>query len=275
MLQSAGKFDFVDAAAQGYRFTWDKRAVLVQLAIIPFLIKTILFFVIIALDVQDNYLRSGLILLPSYAAEGWLVAQAIRLAMMLQPQYFSHRPALNASSESPVAYRRTLLAAVIIYALIKLFSAFLAGMIGTLENMSAADQPPVPVQIHPAYGFFIAAAGLAGMIWAFRYVWLYVPVAMGYSLREFLLKIRHFMLSFYMISLWLLCFIPMVLLLLVVSEVFLGVFPMISETQHSSGFTYAMVFVQSISEILIAVVSSVAMAYAVQSIMSPKTNMSI
>lgn len=267
ILQPNGKFDFVEAAAQAYKFVWDKKAILAQLALVPFLIKAVSFIIIVILGLESNYLRSGLILLPSYAAEGWLAAQAIRLAIMLQPQRFAQVPLQNALFDGPGGYRSTLLAATILYALIKLTTAFMAGLVGTLENVQPADT--VPYQISPVAGFIVAFGALVFMVWAFRYVWLYVPVAMGYGLGEFLRRIRSFMLSFYMISLWLICFIPMVLMLLIVSEVMLTLFPMISDTEHSAAFTYAMVFVQSGIEILVSIIASVAMAFAVQSIMSP------
>ena len=74
-------FDFIESAMYGYRTTWNNRHMLLRLAALPFLVKLGCYAALLLLDMDDQYLRHGLILLPSFFAEGFLLAYVIGTVM--------------------------------------------------------------------------------------------------------------------------------------------------------------------------------------------------
>ncbi len=264
----AGKFDFIEAVVMAYKFVWAKRIVFLQLGFIPFLIKSVLFLLVVMFSLHDNYLRAGLILIPSYAAEGWLISQAIRLVLLVQARDFPNAPFLALSSPEAAVHRQTLLASVILYTLIKLAVAFLVGLMVYSRSVDVGPQTPT-AEIPTLAAAFIGIGFVFITFWVFRYVWVYVPMAMGYAVKSYVTAVRHFITSFYMLALWMMCFVPVILALLLVSELFLQIFPPLDPQTPAPAFTYVMVFFQSAAEIVIALISSVAMTYGIYTLMNP------
>ena len=66
--------------------------------------------------------------------------------------------------------------------------------------------------------YLVAVALFAVLIWSFRYLWLYVPIALDYRADSFLKRIPGFIGSFRLIGLWMLCFMPVLFLLFVMSS---------------------------------------------------------
>ncbi|MCB1562386.1 MAG: hypothetical protein KDJ75_02320 [Alphaproteobacteria bacterium] len=241
-------FDFVDSAAQSYQFVWEKRQMLARLAFLPLMVKLGCFAAVILLGLEENFLRQGLFLLPSYFAEGWLVCMVVRHALL---------PGRDA--EGP-AYVRTIIAAMIVYVLIQLIMSLLSALALTGQAQAPAEAPP------PTGESFVAALLLlAFTLWAFRLIWLYIPVVLGYSVKDFLFKARGYRTSFYMIGTWLLCFVPFGLFLVIVSQLVLAALPAQGETL-SLPYMVVMAAIQGAVEMLVALVSSVAMAYGIRSI---------
>lgn len=256
------RFDFVEAAASGYRFLMHQHSAVGRIAMVPLSIKLTSFLVITALGMSDHYLRQGLLLIPSYFAEGWLVAQLIRLAI-----YGEQWPVVLSGDQKKdleiLSVRfRSIMASTIVYVLIKLFLAVVSGvMMGAGGGASPAASPEAST------GMFLAAMiTILGMVWAFRFLWLYIPVALDFSMGGFLRRIRPFRTSVYMIATWLLCFIPLALMFIMVAEFFANIFPPLESGEASMAYKYAVVSFQAVLEMAIAVVSSVGMAFGIYSI---------
>jgi hypothetical protein len=235
-------FDFIDSAAWGYRFAWQERRTLLRLAGIPFLVRLASFAVITVLGLEENYLRQGLILIPSYFVEGWMVVQAVRMTA----------PSAGPGGEDLHERVRSLSAAMILYVLIKLAVSLFAAMAAMAQALpgGAAAAP------EPGAGALVAAmAFLFLSLWGFRLLWLYVPVALDYPALDFLRRIRGMTASFSMMAIWLLCFMPIALLLLVVMQILTAVLP-------PAGALPA----QAAAEIAIAVLSSLGIAHFVQGV---------
>ena len=248
-------FDFIEAASNGYQFVWDKRAQIARIALIPFVIKLVCFFGVTALSDDANYLRHGLLLTPSYFAEGWLVAHLIRIAMFKDPW--------PGSAESAQVSNKSIVhAAVIIYVLIKLAMAFIAGYVLTTQAGTAGAAESGQASL---YMFLFIIILFVGMLWAFRLVWLYVPAALGYGLKAFLIRTSKFSFSMYLIGTWLLCFVPLALALILASKFLSTAFPGTGD-DVSMMFTYSLTAVQAFLEIVVACVSSVAIAHGIKSI---------
>ena len=250
-------FDFIEAASNGYQFVWEKRVQIARVALIPFVIKLVCFIGVTAFAEDENYLRHGLYLLPSYFAEGWLVIYLIRIALLNEAW-----PGSAAAAQLPVSHQKTMQVAVIVYVLIKLVMAFVAGYVLTAQ--AGAPEMAEPSGASP-YMLLAVLALFAGMLWAFRLVWLYVPAALGYGLKGFLLKTSKFSFSLYLIGAWLLCFVPLALLLIMVSKVLSGIFPGVGD-ESSLMFIYSLTIVQAALELIVASISSVAIAHGIKSI---------
>lgn len=254
-------FDFADCAAQGYRFFWHDRQKIMRLALIPLIIKIVSLGLIFGFDLEKNYLRQGLLLLPSHFAEGWLIARLIRAAVF--GEYLEDRLSGNPQSDF-VRFEdhiRAILASTIIYVLIKLCLSLCAGIFVEQAEQYQAINEQNSDQASAA-AFFVAFTLLALIIWGFRFLWLYIPAALGYSVERFLKRIRGFQSSFAMIATWLLCFVPLVVVLILGLQMISAVF---GDTEDRA-YLYAVIILQTVVELIAAIIISVALAFGFQSI---------
>ncbi len=249
------KFNFIDVSGEGYSFVWRERSMLMRLAALPVMIKITSFAVVYWLGFEDNFLRQGLVFLPSYFAEGWLLAYAIRMAVLGE----------SWTAASAERYR-SITASMVLYVLIKIMMAVSVGSAMEGKDLTGKDVPPVESSGETLILSFIL---LVMLVWGFRFLWYYVPLAMGIKLSDFWRHSKSISTSFYMMGTWLLCFAPMVFVLLVLSGLMREIFPDVGD-EFSGLYVGAMSVVQSIVELIILLVSSVAMAYGVSQMMGSK-----
>lgn len=255
-------FDFVESASKGYQFVWNDRRILARLAFWPLLIKLASFTLITYLDMQDQTLRQGLILIPSSFAEGWLVAMAIRMAALGEPWSGPATGDARRDAGAHAARKRAVTGAMLIYVLTKLILAFFSGLLmdsGVIANSADFGGPMISA-------FFAGVLLMLGIIWAFRFTWLYVPAALGFSVRDFLRKIKPFMVSVYMMGLWFLCLVPMALALIMMAQFLATIFPVQGDTV-SPLYLYGLAGVQAVLELAVALIAGSAMGYAVLGVM--------
>lgn len=259
------KFDFVESAAAGYRYVWQERYTLLPLVSLPLAVKMGSYAAIYLMDLGENVLRQGLVLMPSYLLEGFIVALVIRMAIFGE-RYNSLFESGEKEQYSPDR-RRVIMAGVVIYLMTKLISSFMAGWM-----MIAREVEKIPEMPRPEPGgsevYVMSIMIMIFMIWAFRYFWLYVPAVMDIPAQVFLKRIAGFMSSIYIAGLWMLCFVPMAVVLVVIARMLMTVFPGVDEATASPIYSILMALVQPAIEMIIALTSSVAMAYAVRSVMS-------
>jgi hypothetical protein len=74
--------------------------------------------------------------------------------------------------------------------------------------------------------------------------------------------------SVYMAGLWMLCLVPMSVILIVVARMVATVFPGVDESAVSPVYSIIMAIVQPVFDMIIVLTSSVGMAYAVRTVMS-------
>lgn len=196
-------FDIIDASGRAYRLIWAERAYLARLAFVPLVIKIVCFGIVLAAGWQDRFLLQALVMLPSYFADGWMVSHLVRLIYLGQRWPF--RPSGDAARDAEMLQTRAsalyagTLAFVVTKYLITGYTAFIYGL--SLQFREHQDNPD------PG----IATALLIIMIvtiWAFRFIWLYIPVALEYPLKRFIGALRGYRLSFQMMGVWLVCFVP-------------------------------------------------------------------
>ena len=199
-----GNFDFIGAASTGYRVAWTNRTSLLRLCLLPFLIKVGCIAAILFMGFQNQILRHGLVMLPAYFAEGFLIAYVIRTIHVGGD--------LKKDVKQARRYFDDVVAGMIAFVLIQLTLAFIVGytisaMPETAGTASAEAAPAVE-------GFLIAFSALVFMIWAFRFAWLHLPLAMGIPLSSFLSRIQSFSSSIPMLGCWLAVFMPLLFLMM-------------------------------------------------------------
>lgn len=249
--------DFIEHGASAYRFVVQQHRIIYHMALIPFVVKLLGFILITILDINDNYLRQGLILFPSYLLEGWLIAKLIRFAVL--GELLTLLPEETDKKQRLISMK----GAMIIYVLIKMVMAFTAGsLMNAQEIVSTMETQNTDPS---AIGFFSAVAAVVFLIWSFRLIWIYIPVALGHSASEFLLRIRAFSSSISMFGTWLICFVPIAILMLMISQLLLSIFGGDIDSP-SVVFEYTIIVMQAFFELFIAMVSSLAMAFWVASV---------
>lgn len=262
------RFEFIDSAASAYRFVVVQHQALYQMALVPFLIKLASFVLIVALNLDENFLRQGLVLLPSYFVEGWLVGKVLRFAVFgeIWPQALTGDPQKDAMlyAERSKALKATMIVYVLIKMVLALITSYALSADAAYQASSAASEDPGTVSMIIAVGLLFI------LLWSFRLLWLYIPVALGQSVKGFIMRLKSFSTSLYMLGTWFLCFIPVALLLLMVAQAVGSIFSIELAVEPPVAYTYFMVVVQAFVELLTAIVSSVAMAYTISALYKPK-----
>lgn len=243
-------FDFIDCAGKGYRFFTAHLNLIARMAVFPLSVKISVFWLITALGIEENLLRQGLFLLPSYFAEGWLLALIIPLA------------AYGVSRDNEITiHKNILLATVASYVLIKVLLALYSSLIfnlATAQNMQG-DEPA-------GFGMmYISLALLVFSVWAFRLVWLYIPIALGYEISLFMQKIKGFRSSFSMIGAWIICYMPPAICLIIITVFLSNILPA-AENGEDGISAYVLVMAQAVVETAATIIATIAMVFGIQSL---------
>lgn len=251
-------FDFVDSSSKAYRFVWLRRADVLRLSAMALSLKILSFVAFVAFDIQSDILRQGLYLLPVYLLEGWVIARLMTMAVYSEAQE-------NTKSFLPPAedIERNIKASMIVYVLTKLLLSFVIGASfpdGALLQDSST--PPEP----GFYTFILAIMMLVFLIWSFRFIWIYVPYVMGVRPFEYMKRFQAFSASFYMLGVWVLCFVPIVMLM-VLSSKLLGLFMLgIGFDPDSVAFDAGLSVLHAIIDYVMSLVSSLGIAYGIYSV---------
>lgn len=228
---------------------------ILPLAVMPFLVKTGSFAAVLLLGLESNILRQGLLLLPAYFIEALWVVVVIRMAMF--GERFDRVAAGQGQIDENV--KRAVMGAALVYVLTKLITYFLSGTMMMAREIEKSPMMPEP----NGAPFLTLIMIMVFMVWAFRFLWLYVPVATGMTVRRFLEIIRPFMSSIYLIALWILCSIPVSAVLLGVARLLMAAFPGV-DGQGSMVYTVLLAPLRAAAELGIAGVTGVAMAHALR-----------
>ncbi len=261
-------FDFIDSAAKGYKFLWDEKRAIVRLGFPVVLIKLVSFVLMTSSpEMQHNFLRHGLILLPTFFAEGWLLAHFIRRALYNEALPFQSRTAKKTSTTASSGRWRMIRAGTAVYVLIWLVLSFLGGL---AKNHAPYEVEEIP---EPSLETYLAVTVVFILLmWLFRLFWLYIPVTMGYSIPAFMHKARGYITSVYMAGTWVICYTPLFLVLMLVSDIALYLFPLESG-QLPETYQFVMTAAGIVFNFLAMTAATIAIAHGVQTMMNEdKTN---
>lgn len=248
-------FNIMEATSFGYRLAWRERRYLLYLAAVPILIKIVCHMTYIMLGWQGQLMRQALVMLPSFFADGWMLAHLSRL--IFYDQRWPWRSSGDADKDRGVREERArgIMAGMIAFVVVEFL---LAGFADGIYQLAAAGfwenaDPSMP----EAMAMAVAAAGL---LWIFRYFWFYIPAAIGYPLPEFSVAMRGFATSVYMLAVWTACFMPGAILYQMTLAAFL---PM--EKDMGKGGEFFAAVSGAVFDTAIVIVSTAAMARAIRS----------
>ena len=260
-------FNIFSATKEGFQFVANNQKLIFRLGSIPILVKFICLVTSYHLGLEENALRKGLILFPAYLLEGYLICTLLRIAI------FRHEAIIQPpGAESYEHYKRRaadIQAGAIVYTLLKMIVAFIVGM---LVVMAAPMQPEQSGE-GGFTSFLVAVFFIGAMIWAFRLLWLYVPVTFGYSMRQYMHKIQGFSFSFHLFSVWIMALLPFALFFLVLSDV-LKVFVVHNPDDPSGALIILLLALQSVLEMMLMIVASVAIGRGVMDVFNDTNNKS-
>ncbi|MCK5374169.1 MAG: hypothetical protein KAJ40_02695 [Alphaproteobacteria bacterium] len=264
-------FDFIEASAKGYEFSWRERSYLLRAAIPLILVKFFCTLAIYFFNIPNQSLLSGFVHIPAYVVEALYMISVIRFIVFREPLFNFRAMAqfvINMKSETKdkssssaqhkvVSNEKTQMfkAGVVFYLLIKTIQT---AMTGALLEYSQTIDPQASSQVTPPnmLSVLFALIVVAGMLWAFRLIWLYIPVTLGYSIKGFLAHAKGMMSSFSMFATWFMCYLPLVVL-------FTGVFMVVDMVIPSDTILQVIIHdvIRISGEIMIAVVQITAMTF--------------
>lgn len=255
-------FDVIDAAQYGYRQIWAERRYLMRLALVPVMVKFVCLVTVMALDLGNNYLRQALVFLPDYFTEGWMLAHVVRLAFLGQRWPF--RPTGDNTADEMILRDRFsgVMAGTLVYVLIKFFAT---GLLHFLLAAEAEMTRAAEAQQLSGGVFFLVLGLLVAMIWAVRLVWVYIPVALNFPVRDYLRAVgRGLMPSFYLLGAWLVCTIPLVFLLKMFAT-----FLVVLAGGQSAGVEFIVAALQAGTETTTKIIATFAVGWGIAQMMAP------
>lgn len=261
--------DVITSVDYGYRTLWSERTYLLRLAAVPFIIKLIFLAILMLLGWEQNFLRSAVVLLPATLAEGWMLAHLARLVFL--DQRWPFRPSGDAVQDALTLNDRAygIITGTLFYAIAKHAEA---GILALMASMQKASLTVDPAQASAALSPGAAFAGLMLLVfsvWAFRFMFAYIPAAAGIGLDILLRTRRGLLMSVQMIGIWLVCVVPCLILVLMT----LGLMLPDPETLKATGLTLTnsqqilFVLTQAVADMLMGIIATLAIAFALRTML--------
>lgn len=257
--------DIVEPSVKAYRLAIAQRHYFMRLAVVPLIIKIVCVSILSAYGWEMDFIKRAFVMLPSYFADGWLLAHIVRLI------YFGHtwpfRPTGNTERDMITLAERArgVMAGMLTFVLIRYFADGLLGLGRNYAMVAEGENVEAPVETS-ALSLFMAMLLFAGMVWCFRLLWLYIPASLNRSIKQFMRDINQFVFSFYMIGIWLLCMVPCFVIMAMLTSVILG-----DSLDTASGLAITIFNVmRAIGDTLVAILVTAGIAYGFLPYLSDK-----
>lgn len=264
-------FDFIDAAARGYGFVWDKRRYLMRVAVPVIFVKVICLLSVFVLHAKEAFLMQGLIMLPGSVLEAVFIVGLIRFLAFKEPIYVwgnpvaLHESDLKHEAFGLISFERThfMQAGIAVYLLIKITAtAFVGALAEHMMFLQETMPEPQPSDISPFVSAFAFLFIGMSFVWLFKLAWMYIPAALGIPLRRYLKAMPGLGVPFQMLVVYLICFLP----IMTVFGIALNVFGALL-SDGSAGFIVANAVLEAFTEVLMLSVQAVAMAYGIRELL--------
>lgn len=214
-------FDIIHIVGKAYKTTWAERRYLLPMLMLPFVIKLGCYTVLASFDDNKSLWWSGIILLPAFFFEGWLLSHWVRTIMTGGVHRWPFRISGNeAKDRVEIQSRgRGIMGGTVAYVLLNfLMSGYYAFLL-----------PYIPTDMDPQHPDpNVAMVGVVMIITTlllFRFLWLFIPLSMNLSLNHAIEKLKPMNLTFKMIGVWMICVIPAFVTLQLFSELILSASP--------------------------------------------------
>lgn len=204
------KADIIESTVFAYKTLWIERFYVLKLALVPVLIKFACFIAILRFS-PDTGIKQALFMLPGFFAEGWLIAQFLRTFLKAErwPRMISEDQVISTATDERA---RGIVSCILVFVLTEMFIALLVSL---MEYAKVLTPSPENMETQKELFFLVPSLILfAFSLWAFRFLWLFIPLSINVPVRAFLSYIRGIRFSFYMIGIWLLCIMPVFFLML-------------------------------------------------------------
>lgn len=258
------KIDIVHSALMGFKTVYGERHYLLKLVAIPLFVKLIstIAVYISGIDVLSFYYIIAM--LPSYFVEGWFIAQFLRTLLTGErwPMRLSNPPTDN-EMRFMFVRARGILSCILCFTLIMMLHGGATVALTNLKEIMElnAETPPT------SGSFPVLLAGIGLMIfsiWAFRTLWLYIPLVILAPLGAFMRDIKGMMTSVYMMAIWVMTVVPIMFVVMLFSTILLGENSLSSAPSIAAFLTIG---VHVIGEILSHTIAVTAIAYAYKGIL--------
>jgi hypothetical protein len=264
-------FDIIGAAGYGYQLAWREKRYLARLATIPLFVKFCCLLVIMLGRWTDSSLLATLILLPSFFADGWMLSHYVRLIFL--DQRWPFRPGGDPAADRQELQDRStsLMAGTLVFVV----SRFLAGgqsawffhLLDQINQVSKANPPQLSTGTAV---IFLATTALS--LWAFRFLWFYIPAVLGYNLRRCVRDLRGIAASFYIIGLAVICSLPTYGFQYLIASMAAAPYDLSHPATLPLTFDIFLAMLDTAAETIIAFIATGAMAYAFYEMLGKKTN---
>lgn len=258
------KFDIILAAGKAYTTIWEERVYLARMAVVPIIIKIICMLIAVQFVEGDNLLRLTLVMLPAYFAEGWMLSHLVRLVVLGQRWPFKMTGDNKADTKMLYNRARGILAGTVCYVLINLALAsyFTFFMHYIPMDMNPEETDPAVAVI----GLIMMATALFG----FRFVWFYIALAINVDPKLYLGVFKKLPVTFYVLGLWLVCCVPAMMGMQVLSTLIMNASGVEPEVALSPATQSAISVVRVVFDSLKNLIVTAGIAYALLEIFKLK-----
>ncbi len=201
-IHKMAPFDIIDTTSLGYRMVWQEKKFLAEKAAIPYIVKVTFLVLVVLFDFTGDFIKQALLLLPVFFAEGWVMAIIARMIFF----------GTDAGNKHFSAGRQAM-GGIVMYALIKFLQTGSMGLFiapGSTEAVSRSAEMTYD-------GFILAFLILVVSVWAFKFLWVYIPLSVNFTMRSVFSLLKGPFLSLYMIGVWLVCMVPFFLLMMLIT----------------------------------------------------------
>jgi hypothetical protein len=249
-------FDIIEASGKGYRLVWQERGYLARLAFIPVLVKLICYTVAVVMGWETQFIRFSLAMLPSYLADGWMLAHLVRLIFLGQRWPFRPGPDPEADAFNLAERALGVSRGIAVFALTRLL---LAGIVSYGYERLSAPYLAHPQEPPPPHFVLFAPVLLLATLWGFRLIWLHIPAALNYPLRAFMRDIRGFSTSLHMVAVWLISMLPPILLYIFIVSLLMS--PVRDAAHLPSLIEFTLNIVHVVLDTIITLIATASVSY--------------
>lgn len=257
-------------AAQAYHFLWDNRALVLRIGILPFLVKLGCYAGIAVFGIEDNFLRQGLFMIPSFFADGLMIALFVVMAGQAYDMDDEGKPGLLRGMQETtkvieinLSRDKHILASMVAYVLVQVLITLAVSQIlpylVILGEQAHADQAVVSESIVRRVALVVTAFTGFGLL-MLPLIFMNVPYALGCGLSRYFRSIGRFSSILSFMGLMFIMVVPVMFLIGAVGDVL-----SYAGLEFGGGFAALLtgILLRSPFEILIGILLHVAIAFSV------------